>query len=494
MATDKSVNYHFLRSALWSVISRWSMKTIGFVNTVVLARLLTPEDFGVVGMASLVVGLLYSFSELGVQTHLIREKSVDADLCNTAWTLQIIQYGLLSLLLVLLAPYAAIYFNEPRVTPIIYFFALSSFIDGFGNIGVVLFLKDLDFQKDFRFNFIKRTLVFLITIVAAFELRNYWAMVIGQVVGTLLGVVISYFAHEYRPAFSLTRYREFLRFSLAIIPMNIGMYFNNKVDVLIVGRIADTTLMGGYNMASELSSLFTRELIYPIGRGLFPNFVKLRDRPDELALAYLNSFKCIVLISLPLGIGMCAVASDFVLVVLGSQWVIILPYLKWLAIYATLECLIQLMNGRILIVTGNEVLSAMFMWIRLMVISSMAILFVVMWGLNALAPTLLLATLILFPLSIFVLSRAIRIKFIDIFVIFISPLFASLMMMLSITEIPFSYFINQPIVRLFSEIASGALVYLIIIYLVWFISGRPNGIEGNMLLFIVNKFNRSTRV
>lgn len=486
MSKNKSINYNLIRGALWSVMMRWSMKAIGLVNTVILARLLTPDDFGVVAMASLVVGVLYSFSELGVQTYLIREKDVDTELTNTAWTLKIIQYCVLSCFLVLSAPYVAIYFNEPRVTSIIYFLALASFIGGFGNIGVVFLLKDLNFKKDFKFNVIKRILVFIVTISAAFELKNYWALVIGQVTGTFLGVIMSYFVHDYRPSFLLSRYREFIKFSFSIIPMNIGQFINNKIDVLIVGRIADTSILGGYNMASDLSSLFTRELIFPISRGLFPNFAKLRNDTNELAIAYINCFRYIVFISLPVGFGLNAVANDFIYVVLGSQWIKILPFVKWLAIYATLESLIQLMNGRILVVTGKEASAAIFLWIRVLTISSCSIISVLMWGINAIAPALVLSVLILFPLSMFILSRAIKIKFIEIFSILLVPLLASLIMLTSIEHIP--AYVDIPIVRLMSKITLGCCIYFIVVFLIWIIKGRPDGVEKYLVNYIKKRF------
>lgn len=485
-ATDKSVNYHLFRGAAWSVMSRWSLKAIGLVNTMVLARLLTPQDFGVVAMASLVVGLLYSFSELGVQTYLIREKNVDNELCNTAWTLQVVQYSLIAIFLVLLAPYTAIYFDEPRVTAIIYFLAFSSFIEGFGNIGVVFFLKDLSFRKDFKFNIIKRLLVFFVTIAAAFELKNYWALVFGQIVGTFLGVIVSYLVHSYRPRFSLIRSRELLKFATAIIPMNIGVYFNNKVDVLIVGGIGNTSQLGLYNMASELSSIFTKELVIPIGRGLFPNFAKLKNEPEKLASAFMSAFKAIITISLPLGIGLWTVAEDFILVVLGQKWLSILPFIKWLIFYSLSDCIINFINGRILVVTGRERLAGLLVWLRVFVVTGSALTIAMPIGVEAVAPVLTISTVALFPLGLFILSNAIKERFTKISSVFLSPLLASLLMMIAIDYMPF-VLIENDVVRLLSKVSFGIITYILCIYLLWFGMRKPEGIEKAIFNYFANK-------
>ncbi len=486
MRKHKSVNYNLFFGALWSVMSRWSMKVIGLVSTIILARLLTPEDFGVVAMASLVVGLLYSFSELGVQTYLIREKEVNTELCNTGWTLQVIQYSFIACLLVVLAPYAALYFDEPRVINIFYYLAIGSFIGGFINIGVVFFLKDLDFKKDFKFNVIKRILVFIITIAAAFELRNYWALVIGQLVGTFLSVILSYFVHPYRPRFSFRRSREFFRFALAIIPMNIGKYFTNKIDVVIVGGIASTSQLGLYNMSSDLSSMFTKQLITPIGRGLFPNFAKLKDQPAELAIAFLSAFRTIIILSLPLAIGFWAIADEFVLVVLGQQWLTVLPFIKWLVFYALSDAIINFINGRILVVTGKERQAAKLVWLRVLVVTGMAVFVAAPRGVEAVAPVMVLATVIFFPLGLIALARAIKEKVSTIISIFLSPLLSSLIMMLLIKNVNFSI-IDEDVLRLLSKIGLGIFVYLVSILFLWLLMKKPEGIEKTLLSMIKSR-------
>ena len=124
-------------------------------------------------MGTLLVGFLNGFLELGAESLLIREREATRAHCDTAWTIRLIQGAVLALLLVGLAVPVSDFFGEPRLVDVIYLIALSAFIEGFDNIGMVLVRKELDFAKDFRFGIYNRIAVFLFTVSFAFALRSY---------------------------------------------------------------------------------------------------------------------------------------------------------------------------------------------------------------------------------------------------------------------------------------------------------------------------------
>ena len=171
------------RSALITVAMRWTARLIGFVSTLILARLLAPEDFGVIAMASLVIGLADVFFELGVNVALIQNKAPSQEHYDTAWTLRIIQTTLAAIIVVIAAPLAATYFNDPRVTLVVQVMAVSLMLSGLENIGVVTFQKEMQFGREFQFLFCKRIVGFIVTIAAAWFIRSYWALVIGALAG-----------------------------------------------------------------------------------------------------------------------------------------------------------------------------------------------------------------------------------------------------------------------------------------------------------------------
>src|ERR1051326_3694523 len=135
-----SVQRRMLRGSAWMIAWRWCVRGIGLVSTVVLARLLTPADFGLVAMAMLVVGLVEVLGEAGLNLAIIRHPDPTREHLDTAWTLAIGAGTAVALVLFIVAPLGAAYFHEPRAIPLIRFLALRAFVDGFENIGVALFL------------------------------------------------------------------------------------------------------------------------------------------------------------------------------------------------------------------------------------------------------------------------------------------------------------------------------------------------------------------
>ncbi len=192
---------------------RLTVRSIGLVSMVVLARLLLPADFGLVVLASMLVGLVELASEFEFATYLIREQRIDRSYYDTAWTLSLLRGGLVAVVLVVSASAAADFFAEPRLQNVLYALALASLITGLANIGIVDFQKSLNFDRDFRLTVQTKLVSFAITMLLAVLLRNYWALVIGILSGRCAALLFSYTMHPYRPRISLVRTGAILRFS-----------------------------------------------------------------------------------------------------------------------------------------------------------------------------------------------------------------------------------------------------------------------------------------
>src|SRR6185295_17241541 len=191
------------KSAVWTVLMRLTLRSIGVVSTIVLARLLVPADFGLVVLASMLIGLVELASEFEFATYLIREQGIDRSYYDTAWTLSVLRGGLIAL--VLGSSAAADFFAEPRLQNVLYALSLASLISGLANIGTVDFQKSLNFDRDFRLTVQTKLVAFAITVLLAVVLRNYWALVIGMLSGRFAALVFGYTMHPFRPRISLVR-------------------------------------------------------------------------------------------------------------------------------------------------------------------------------------------------------------------------------------------------------------------------------------------------
>ncbi|MBY0431594.1 MAG: oligosaccharide flippase family protein, partial [Rhodospirillales bacterium] len=156
----KSMSGHMARGALWMVGMRWSLKAVGAINTVILARLLAPDDFGVIAMATIVVGFVEMLADCNVDMALLRNPNATREHYNSAWTGQIMMGAIVTALLCLLARPMAAYYGDPRVETVMYIVSFRGFIMGWQNIGVVDFRRNLEFSKEFRYWVYRRLSMF----------------------------------------------------------------------------------------------------------------------------------------------------------------------------------------------------------------------------------------------------------------------------------------------------------------------------------------------
>jgi len=150
MAPTHNPKTNLIRGAAWTIGTRWIIKALGFINTVIMARLLLPEDYGIVAMGMLVVGLIQTFLDFGPATALLRKAEVTRDEIDSAWTLGVIQGLAAGLALLLALPLALEYFNEPRLTFVLLALSASVAFISLGNIGLVLARKEFIYTLDFK--------------------------------------------------------------------------------------------------------------------------------------------------------------------------------------------------------------------------------------------------------------------------------------------------------------------------------------------------------
>lgn len=475
---------HLVSGSLWMVAARWSLRAIGLVNIVILARLLMPQDFGVIAMSAVVIGFFEISTQLGVDAVLIRHADATPDHFNTGWTIRLLQRCAVAALIVLCAPLAASYFDEPRVVDVIRLLALGVAISGFQNIGTVLFRKELNFSKDFRFTLYGQLLRIAVTIVLAVVWRSYWALAVGMVAGSLCECVLSYTMHPLRPRPCLRFWREFVSFSMWTMPTGVAEFLANRTDVVVVGGLGNTALMGAYNVALEISNITTRETATSVSRALLPGYAKVKHSWAHLREVFLNVVATTAILSFALGFGLAVVAEDFVVLVLGPQWLSAIPLVQFLAIAATMSSLSRMLTVQILVVTGHERRLFALTWLQLVVLVPAVVLAGQHWGAEAVAATRAAVSVFFIPLAMWFLARAVSIGAAEVAAVLWRPLVAALAMMGVVHVIDantgFAAYIALPL-----SIAAGALTYVAALAILWAASRRPSGPEGlvfNLLL------------
>src|SRR6185437_4494802 len=207
------LNRQMAAGAAWMIFLRLAIRGLGFISVVILARLLTPADFGLIALATVIIAALELMSAFSFDVALIQKQGQSRAHYDTAWTITIIFSAITGLILVALAYPAARFYGDPRLQPIMYVLAAGTVVEGFQNIGVVAFRKEMDFSREFGFQISKKIFSFVVTVPLAFWLRNYWALVAGIVAGKAAGTIVSYMAHPYRARWSTAAWAELFHFS-----------------------------------------------------------------------------------------------------------------------------------------------------------------------------------------------------------------------------------------------------------------------------------------
>jgi O-antigen/teichoic acid export membrane protein len=480
------------QGSAWMVAMRWTMRGIGLVSTIILARLLFPADFGLVAMAMVVIGFLEVFTHTGVDLALIRNPEPTRAHYDTAWTIEVLQGIALALVLVLVAPLAGVYFSEPRVVAVIRLLALRALIGGFENIGVVDFRRELEFDKEFRFGVYKKAISFGVTIVMALILRNYWALVIGMVGGRCAEVILSYGMHSYRPRFNLTKLRDIWLFSQWLLLWRVGRYLNRRTDEFIVGGIAGTVVMGNYHVASDISTAPSDEIGLPMARGLFPFYSRLAGNMTDLANSFANVLSIVTTLCVGAGFGIAAVAEDLVIVVLSEKWLATVPFMQWLAIFGAVAGIISAFET-LMPAMGKVRPLAVFTWINFLTLAPILMLAGYLWGITEIAIARTLVTITLAPLVFYLATIGTAITLGRVANILWPRLAAGAIMVVAVRALHLDYW-NVPIITLLLDVLVGAMSFTVATFLLWLLMGRPDGLERTTLNYLAAKFARSRPV
>ena len=479
-----------VQGALFTVAMRWTDRLIGLISTLVLARLLVPEDFGIIAMASLVIALADVLFDLGVHVTLIQNRAPLQEHFDTAWTLGVLQSAIAAIALFICAPFAARYFHEPRVESVIRVLAIALLASGIENIGVVNFQKDMRFGKDFLFMFTKRFSGFCVTLVFAWILRSYWALVIGTVFGRLVGVAASYAMHPMRPRWSLARVREIMGVSQWLLVRTTGLYFEGQLHRMVVGRRDTAAMLGTYAMADDISAMPSTELLMPINRVLFPAFVTVKDNPQELKRVFLLAQSVQSLIAIPASAGLALVAPELVVLMLGDKWLMAVPLVQLLSLACLGEAMLS--SATYLMITLGQVkVLALFTWLQVGTFAVIA--FFVFPGAVALHIAWIRLALSVVSGAAFVwmlLHVFAPLRWTDLLRGVVRPLTATCVMVAGLQALNMVWICPILSLALAVKVAMGALLYACTIALLWSAAGSPVGAESYCLQYFTRHLKR----
>ncbi len=462
----------------WMVLFKLVDRGIGFISILVLARLLLPSDFGLVAMATAVMGLLELFSAFSFDVALIGNRNLTRDHYDTAWTMNMIAGLSIAVLMWVLAWPASIFYHEPRLLPMLLVLGVASAIQGCENIGVVTFRRELNFRKEFTFLSLKRMAMVIIVVPAAFMLRNHWALVIGLVSGRAISVMLSYWIHPYRPRLCMRTRRELLGFSGWMLVNNLLSFLKDRSPDFIIGRVLGPGPLGHYGMGTEIANIPTAELSGPLNRALLPGYAAVSDRVPALRQAYLNSYSSAALFVLPAGLGLFATAPDLVALLLGDHWTASVPVLQVMSLHGTLMAL-QAIGYTVMLASGRPHIPARVNMVHVSIVIALLSTLTPFLGIVGAAFAYLCTAVVMSPVNYYFVLQALQLKPLKLLGVIWRPFFSALAMSGVIWVI--RQFLWSPpretALELAAEVLIGITAYALVLVALWTVSGRPSGAE-----------------
>ena len=476
--------FTLITGALWSLGTRWTIKLTGFLNTVIMARLVLPADYGIVAMGMLVVEIIHAFTDVGAETAILRIEKPTRDEIDSAWTLRLFQNTVVSLILLAIAPFATIYFREPRVEPVLWIFALCIFLYGTTNIGLTLAHKEFQFSIYFRVNVFSKIFSVLITLISGLILKDHRALVLGVVSGYVAGVVLSYVMHPYRPKINKTKIKEIWQITKWLMLTSIGSFLLRRSDEVIASRLAVTKDYGIYHVGADLGRLPVSELGPAMMRAFLPVLSSIQGDVNRTNAAVLKTLSAINVITIPVGLGVAAIAIPLTEVILGEKWREAAPFVAVYSMVAAVQFIVSPL-ATLLVLKGHTKIQSFAVWIEFIIFALFALLLISNYNLVGLAIARLIAST--FNI-IFITYLAWKYCFINLYAVASSiarPLVGAIIMNILVVKL-----ISNTHWSIYSDLfvgsSVGALFYFLWILFTWIVIKKPEGLESTIFDILKN--------
>ncbi len=328
-----------IKGISWMSGSRFVFRGFSFVKIFILARFLTPMQFGLFGIASLLLALLETITETGINIVLIQSKADLKDYINAAWVVSIIRGLLISIFIILLTPLMVIFFRTPDALGILLFISIVPFVRGFINPSEVKFQKDLNFNLQFWFTSGLNLIDTAVAVFVIFLTHSVYSIVWGMLISALFEVFLSLTFIKPRPRFAIEKsyFKEIFHKGIWVTGYTIFNYFAENLDNVVVGRLLGATSLGLYQMAYKISILPLTEISDVVSSVAFPVYTKITHDTKRLSKAFLKTVILVFFGASFLGFIIFFFPEQIIRIFLGNQWLSIIPVLKILIIYGVLR-------------------------------------------------------------------------------------------------------------------------------------------------------------
>ncbi|NJK38557.1 MAG: lipopolysaccharide biosynthesis protein [Oscillatoriales cyanobacterium RM2_1_1] len=455
-----SLEQQAFKGVIWSVIQNWGSQVVSLIVFLILARLLTPEAFGLVALANTFLLFMQILLEQGFTQALIQRQELEPEHLNTAFLTNVLIGICLTILGWFMADTIAGMFDQPKLVPILKCFSILFSINSLRHVQEAILSRKMAFKIMAIRTLIAIFLGGIVGIVMAISGFGVWSLVSQQIVFESVSVLVLWQAVDWRPEWQFSRrhFQDLFSFGINVVGFKFLRFINKRSDNLIIGFFLGEIALGYYAIAYRVLEVMTQLLVSTSNQVALPTFAKLQTEPERFRQAFCRVTKLTSLIAFPTFLGMVALTPEIVTVVFGSQWIPSIPIMRILAFAGILYSL-SYFNASVLMALGKP---DWRLWISFMeaLLSCIACLVAVKWGITAVAFAHVMSLYVVFPVGQIAVSKLIHVPMATYFQQFIVPLVSTYIMVVSILAL--KYFLGSSVnsgFLLISGTVTGMMIY-----------------------------------
>lgn len=461
-----SFRQSLIHSTGWALVGNLSKYLIYFIVLIVLTRLLSPRDFGLMAMVFAFTGFAWQLNELGFGAALVQRKKIDERHRSTIFWLSLLIGIGLTIVLMLSAPLIAYFYGEPQLREIMLVVATYFTIGAGITVQIAILRRELAFRHLALIEMFSHTVGGVFAISLAVAGVGVWSIVSQNLAVMSVRVVVMWLTTSWRPRFifDMSVIRELMGFSLNLVGIKSLRYWIITADNILIGRFASAYALGIYTRAYAVMLQPLRQITWVVGGVMFSALSRIQDDLPRSKELVLHAQRLIAFLTMPMMLGLMVVADDFVLVLFGEQWRDTIPILRVLCVVAIVLPIVDT-NDWVFNAQGRT--DVHFRWgIISGVITITAFVIGLNWGVLGVAVAYAIVTYLLLYPNVVIAGRLIGITFQEFILNVLDVLVAAGLMSVFVWSIKRQLLVDlTPVVALLLQTSIGIMAYGFIVLL-----------------------------
>lgn len=379
---EENLNSKVRNATKWSTVTEIAAKLVTPITSMVLARLLTPEAFGVVATLTMIISFAELFTDAGFQKYLIQHEfrdEEDREQSTTVafWSNLVMSLFLWGVIAIFADPLATLVGN-PGLGNVLIVACVSIPLAAFSSIQMALYKRDFDFKTLFKVRMVAVVIPVLVTIPLAFLLRSYWALIIGTITVNLVNAVLLTLYSKWKPRlfYSFAKLKEMLSFTIWTMIEQVSIWLTGYVDVFIVGTMLSQYYLGLYKTSSTLVGQIMGIVVAIATPVLFSGLSRLQNDEKEFQRLFFRFQKIVGLMVIPMGVGIYIFRDFITQIVLGDQWLEASGFIGLWALMNALAIVLAHFASEVYRAKGKPKLSVLAQFLHIIVLWPVVLIFV----------------------------------------------------------------------------------------------------------------------